>query len=207
MIGVEFKIRTLDFGETIVKLQIWDICGQEWGLPSSKYDRTQGVVVVYDITNPETFQKTQPWFGEIERYALSDVCSILVGNKTDLAIERKVDSLDAKKMADGCGARVIEVSACTGQNIEELFIRLTMDIFKKRKEVAETLPIFDETRYLMYVKYGVQICDTDWFALFCLNMKEESKITNSLLRLSKDLRKYIATFLLRLLASKSLRKL
>jgi len=187
-IGVDFKIRTLDVGEAIIKLQIWDIAGRERfrTIGCNQYRGAHGIMVVYDITHPETFANTQKWLQEIDRYADEEVSKILVGNKKDLASDRKVDISDAEEFADCLCLPFIEVSACTAENITELFVKLTMEIFDKRDDIE-----FDERHCRLNITYGVQMWDIGSFTLFCLNMKEEPKLTNSLLHLPKEVRQYI----------------
>jgi Ras-related protein Rab-1A len=85
-IGVDFKIKTVDIEGKRCKLQIWDTAGQERfrTITSSYYRGANGIIIVYDVTNEETFKEVKMWLNEIQRYAPADVCKMLVGNKIDL---------------------------------------------------------------------------------------------------------------------------
>uniref|UniRef100_A0A665SYY8 Ras-related protein Rab-35-like n=1 Tax=Echeneis naucrates TaxID=173247 RepID=A0A665SYY8_ECHNA len=77
-IGVDFKIRTVDIEGERVKLQIWDTAGQERfrTITSTYYRNTHGVIIVYDVTNPESFVNVKRWLNEISQNCDS-VCKIL----------------------------------------------------------------------------------------------------------------------------------
>ncbi len=125
-IGVDFKIRTLEVDGKIVKLQIWDTAGHELyrTITSSYYRGAHGIMLVFDITNPDTFQNLTLWLKEVENYAKDDVRKILVGTKSDLADKRKVAYADAVEYAKSHGMEYVETSAKTALNVELAFIDL-----------------------------------------------------------------------------------
>eukprot|EP01121_Diplochlamys_sp_Union-15-3_P013489 TRINITY_DN4191_c0_g1_i1.p1 TRINITY_DN4191_c0_g1~~TRINITY_DN4191_c0_g1_i1.p1 ORF type:complete len:209 (-),score=31.46 TRINITY_DN4191_c0_g1_i1:94-720(-) len=135
-IGVDFKIRTLDVNGATVKLQIWDTAGQERfrTITSSYYRGAHGIIVVYDITNQETFNNVQKWLQEIDRYACENVHKLLVGNKCDLVNERKVPFETAKEFADQLNLIFLETSAKNSTNVEEAFIKMAQTIKQKQEE-------------------------------------------------------------------------
>ncbi len=81
-IGVDFKVKQLDVDDRKYKLTIWDTAGQERfrTLTSSYYRGAQGVILVYDVSNRESFEHLQNWVSELDTYASSkDVIKIIVG--------------------------------------------------------------------------------------------------------------------------------
>lgn len=91
-IGVDFKIKSLTVDGQKVKTNIWDTAGQERfkNITVSYYKGAAGVMLVYDITDMESFNKLNEWLIEIEKNAPNDVYKILVGNKCDLSDQRAV---------------------------------------------------------------------------------------------------------------------
>ena len=85
-IGVDFKIRTIDLDGKTIKLQIWDTAGQERfrTISSTYYRGAHGIIVVYDVTNLDSFNNVKRWLTEIDKYARENVNKLLVGNKADL---------------------------------------------------------------------------------------------------------------------------
>lgn len=91
-IGVDFKIRNVEHEGKIIKLQIWDTAGQERfrTITCSYYRGAHGIIIVYDVTDRESFESVKYWMEEIDRYANESVISLLVGNKTDREEDRVI---------------------------------------------------------------------------------------------------------------------
>ena len=128
-IGVDFKIKTLDVDGKSVKLQIWDTAGQERfrNIISSYYRGAQGIMLVYDITDLESFQNLNSWLIEIEKNASKNVYKILVGNKCDMESERKVTVEQGKDFATQYGMKFFETSAKESTNVSDAFVAMTRE--------------------------------------------------------------------------------
>eukprot|EP00960_Hanusia_phi_P041574 755060-Hanusia_phi.AAC.6 len=131
-IGVDFfqKIRTLELDGKTIKLQIWDTAGQERfrTITSSYYRGAHGIIVVYDVTDQESFNNVKQWMNEIDRYANDKVNKMLVGNKCDLTAKKVVDYNTAKEFADQLGIPFLETSAKDSTNVEQAFITMAAEI-------------------------------------------------------------------------------
>jgi len=132
-IGVDFKIRTVDLDTKTIKLQIWDTAGQERfrTITSSYYRGAHGIIIVYDITDKESFDNVRQWLFEIDRYASESVCKLLVGNKSDLKNKRSVEFETAKGFADELNIPFLETSAKNATNVEQAFLTMAAQIKNK----------------------------------------------------------------------------
>ncbi|ESN96611.1 hypothetical protein HELRODRAFT_185092 [Helobdella robusta] len=132
-VGVDFKIQTLKLDGERIKLQIWDTAGQERyrTITSTYYRGTHGVIVVYDITNRESFLNIKKWLYEIDQNC-DYVPKILVGNKIDSCHE--VSREELKYLADYLNLPFIECSAKHNTNISEIFETLTKQVVKVKKD-------------------------------------------------------------------------
>ncbi|XP_076906762.1 ras-related protein RABD1-like isoform X2 [Bidens hawaiensis] len=124
-IGVDFKIRTVEQDGKTIKLQIWDTAGQERfrTITSSYYRGAHGIIIVYDVTEMESFNNVKQWLSEIDRYANESVCKLVVGNKCDL--------VENKAFADELGIPFLETSAKDSVNVEQAFLTMAAEIKKK----------------------------------------------------------------------------
>ncbi|XP_056347491.1 ras-related protein Rab-6A-like [Oenanthe melanoleuca] len=135
-IGIDFLSKTMYLEDRTVRLQLWDTAGQERFrslIPSYIRDSTIAVVV-YDITNLNSFQQTSKWIDDVRTERGSDVIIMLVGNKTDLADKRQITTEEGEQRAKELNVMFIETSAKTGYNVKQLFRR-----------VAAALPGMDST--------------------------------------------------------------
>ncbi|KAJ8356994.1 hypothetical protein SKAU_G00197880 [Synaphobranchus kaupii] len=125
-IGIDFLSKTMYLEDRTVRLQLWDTAGQERFrslIPSYIRDSTVAVVV-YDITNVNSFQQTSKWIDDVRTERGSDVIIMLVGNKTDLADKRQITIEEGEQRAKELNVMFIETSAKTGYNVKQLFRRV-----------------------------------------------------------------------------------
>ena len=116
----------------VLKLQLWDTGGQEiyQSLVTNFYRGGNGVLVVYDITDRDSFENLNSWLIEIEKNANKNVYKLLIGNKCDLEDKRKVTYQEGKDFATSNGMQFIETSAKADTKVKEAFELLTQEIIK-----------------------------------------------------------------------------
>ncbi|XP_059680595.1 ras-related protein Rab-41 isoform X2 [Gavia stellata] len=121
-IGIDFLSKTMYLEDRTIRLQLWDTAGQERFrslIPS--YIRDSAVaVIVFDITNLNSFQQTSKWIDDVRTERGSDVIIMLVGNKTDLADKRQITTEEGEQRAKELNVMFIETSAKTGYNVKQV---------------------------------------------------------------------------------------
>lgn len=132
--SVDFKTKNLTIDGKAIQLQVWDTAGQERfrTITSSFYRGAHGIIVVYDISDQATFNNVKLWMQEIQRYASAGVCRMLVGNKVDLSDRRVVEYNTAKEYADGLSIPFSETSSKTGQEVDKVFEKLSLEIMRQQ---------------------------------------------------------------------------
>ncbi|KAF7458686.1 Rab 5 [Cryptosporidium felis] len=131
-IGAAFMTQSVNVDEDYtVKFEIWDTAGQERyrSLAPMYYRGAAAAIVVYDITNSDTFQGAKSWISELQNINNGDIVVALVGNKYDLESNRAVDTEMVSNYAKEKGILHFETSAKTGYNVQNLF-----------EEIARKLP-------------------------------------------------------------------
>ena len=123
------------------KLKIYDTAGQEKyrSLIKKYYQGTDGIILVFDLTNENSFNKLKSWINEVSDNT-EKAQIILVGNKADL-IERKIDEETAENFAKQRDMKYIETSAKEGTNILLLFEELALDINKKKQNDSSVVEL------------------------------------------------------------------
>lgn len=141
-IGVDFKSKDINVNNMRVKLQIWDTAGHERfrTITTSYYRGAHGIVIVFDLTDRESYEHVERWLGEINKFAKENVLKFLIGNKSDLIDKRQVSFDEVNELATKLKILYTETSAKNSSNIEEFFqqatkIYLSKYDFKKDKEL------------------------------------------------------------------------
>ncbi|XP_063721201.1 ras-related protein Rab-3-like [Symsagittifera roscoffensis] len=137
-VGIDFKVKTVVRNNKRVKLQIWDTAGQERyrTITTAYYRGAMGFILMYDITNDDSFVSVQDWSTQIKTYSWDNAQVILVGNKCDMDAERIVKAQRGRDLADQLNIEFFETSAKENVNVKEVFDRL-VDIICER--MAESL--------------------------------------------------------------------
>lgn len=84
-IGIDFRVKVLNYDNKKIKLQIWDTTGQERfiNITNAYYRNAMLVLLVYDVTNMKSFENIKIWMHHVKEHASKDVIVMLVGNKSD----------------------------------------------------------------------------------------------------------------------------
>ncbi|KAF9687658.1 hypothetical protein SADUNF_Sadunf02G0116000 [Salix dunnii] len=179
-IGVDFKIRTVEQDGKTIKLQIFlsdlfniliAFCLAFSGILLGKKDLEQspavttvGHMVVYDVTDQESFNNVKQWLNEIDRYASDNVNKLLVGNKSDLTANRVVSYETAKAFADEIGIPFMETSAKDATNVEQAFMAMAAaikdsseDSLLNKRVAAARLELEEVLMSFLYLSIGSTI--------------------------------------------------
>ena len=134
-VGMDFQDKIIGIENKKVRLQVWDSAGQERfrNITKSYFQSSDGLLVVYDIADKESFEKISFWMNSIKNYAPENVKLILVGNKCDLVNERQVSFEEGENYAKKYNIKFFEASAKDGTNVNELFFYLANEIYQNDK--------------------------------------------------------------------------
>mmetsp|Transcript_19824 Transcript_19824/g.28510 ORF Transcript_19824/g.28510 Transcript_19824/m.28510 type:complete len:205 (+) Transcript_19824:121-735(+) len=122
-IGIDFKIKIINIGDMKVKLQIWDTAGQERfrTITVSYFKGAHAIMLVYDVTDRDTFDNIKNWVMEIKEYADPKVQILLVGNKCDCEADRAVSYEEGAALAASIRTNFFEVSAKENIRVAEAY--------------------------------------------------------------------------------------
>ena len=132
-LGVEFYTKYFEINKDYVMIEIWDTAGQEkfQSVTNSYYRGSQGALIVYDIANEESFNNIGKWLERANEKLNENAKIILVGNKIDLADQRKVQTETALEKAQELNMPLMETSALENKNIKEVFEMLLLYLYEE----------------------------------------------------------------------------
>lgn len=132
-LGIDFKIKMINLDNKIIKLQIWDTAGQERykTITKSFFRGSMAIILVYDTTNPTSFDNIRSWLLLIENNISNNVILVLVGSKTDLENQKIITTEMGQALADEYNMKFYETSSKSGLNVNELFIETTHSAYEK----------------------------------------------------------------------------
>ncbi|PWA15749.1 hypothetical protein CCH79_00008934 [Gambusia affinis] len=141
-VGIDFKVKTVYKNDKRIKLQIWDTAGQERyrTITTAYYRGAMGFILMYDITNEESFGAVQDWSTQIKTYSWDNAQVVLAGNKCDMEEERVVSVDSGRLLAEQLGFEFFETSAKDNINVKQTFERLVDLICDKMSESLDTDP-------------------------------------------------------------------
>ncbi|WOL14788.1 ras-related protein Rab-21 isoform X1 [Canna indica] len=140
-VQASYLTKRLVIGGVPVTLSIWDTAGQErfHALGPIYYRDADAALLVYDITDSDTFLRVRKWVKELQQMASRDIVMAIAGNKSDLVRSKKYDIQEAESYATSIGARLFVTSAKSGTGIDEVFLEIATRLLQKKKESTEGL--------------------------------------------------------------------
>ncbi len=131
--GVNLSKKQIKYKNINVKYILWDIAGQSKFQSMRKpfYTGSAGVLLVFDLTDPDSFHNVPHWYKDITGHLKRDLDGFILANKNDLVKERKVKGEDIQKMAEKLHLGYYETSAKTGEHIADVFQQMAELIYNK----------------------------------------------------------------------------
>jgi len=135
-IGIDFKIRTIEEEGKRLKLQIWDTAGQERfrTITTAYYRGAMGILLVYDVTDEQTFNNIRNWMRQIQQHASENVNKVLIGNKCDMLDKKVVETSRGQALADEFGIKFYETSAKKNMNVDQAFTDIARHVMLRLQE-------------------------------------------------------------------------
>jgi small GTP-binding protein len=137
-VGFEFVSFNVRVQDKIIKLQIWDTCGQEVyrSLISSFFRSASLAIVVYSIDTEDSFNNIEKWLNDIKTQSNPDIKIFLIGNKADLEDKRRLTKEQGEQLCrDHKLAFFMETSAKTGFNVQNVFIQVAKELYLQHEEI------------------------------------------------------------------------
>mmetsp|Transcript_404 Transcript_404/g.544 ORF Transcript_404/g.544 Transcript_404/m.544 type:complete len:217 (+) Transcript_404:73-723(+) len=133
-IGIDFQIKTIEIDGKRVKLLLWDTAGQErfHTITNAYYRGAHGVLLVYDVTDTNSFGNVTTWMNNIHQHADESISKILVANKCDMVHDRVVSVESGKALARDYNVPYFETSAKNDINVHEVFVAIAKDIIQRK---------------------------------------------------------------------------
>ena len=165
-VGFEFLTFNVKVEDQIIKLQIWDTCGQEVyrSLISSFYRSASLAIIVYSIDSEESFNNIEKWVNDIKTQSNPDIKLFLIGNKADLEDKREVTKESGENFSKEHKLTYFtETSAKTGFNVQNVFIEVAKELYLQHEELKSrvsrpgsmsTVPYVPETPNTVSLETG-----------------------------------------------------
>lgn len=140
-IGLDFKFKETTIIGEVCRIQIWDTAGQEKlkAVAASYYRNANGIAIIFDITNRESYDKLDFWINEATNNVPESTPFIIIGNKNDLVDQRKVSMEEARDFVTKRGYYYVETSAKTNKDdcVTKAFDQLVGEMLNKRNAQVE----------------------------------------------------------------------
>ena len=141
-IGIDKEIKHVKVGNDSYKMTLWDTAGQERFkcLPKKYYQNADGVLLLFDVTNEDTFNNVSNWMKDVKENSNKDgkeseIALYLIGNKIDKP-DRVISKETAETQAKSLGMKYFEVSCKINMNIPEVMARMIMECHMRTNHIG-----------------------------------------------------------------------
>ena len=136
-VGLEYFTKEEVIEDKVIRVKFWDTAGQEQykSLTRNFYRNSDGVIIVYDVTNKNSFYKVQEWVESVYDNTDKSVSMILIGNKTDLP--REVSKQEGERMAESFKIKYFETSAKENSGINESMMEIVSLVINNKKMIEK----------------------------------------------------------------------
>eukprot|EP00244_Chara_vulgaris_P014793 TRINITY_DN9513_c0_g1_i1.p1 TRINITY_DN9513_c0_g1~~TRINITY_DN9513_c0_g1_i1.p1 ORF type:complete len:203 (+),score=30.62 TRINITY_DN9513_c0_g1_i1:201-809(+) len=159
-IGAAFLTQTVAVNDATIKFEIWDTAGQEryHSLAPMYYRGAAAAIVVYDVTNVDSFTRAKNWVRELQRQGNPNLIIALAGNKVDLVAKRKIQIEEGQAYAEENGLFFMETSAKTAHNVNELFYEIARKLPRSNPAAQPTGIVLNQGANDRYQRRGSACC-------------------------------------------------
>ncbi|KAJ7548155.1 hypothetical protein O6H91_07G000300 [Diphasiastrum complanatum] len=150
-IQASYLTKRLNFNGAMVTLAIWDTAGQErfHALGPIYYRDADAALLVYDITDKDSFDRVKSWVKELRKMAPKDIILAIAGNKCDM--NSQVDLKDSERYAASIGSSHFNTSAKSNIGIEETFLDIARRVLEQKKALAENVPASTQRKTMVII--------------------------------------------------------
>jgi len=141
-IGIDIRLKQVQLDGKQIKVQLWDTAGQERfrAITTRHFHGVHGVCIVFDVTDRSTFSKIRSWIRMANDSLESDIPRVVLGNKIDLEGKRAVSFEEASEFCDRYGLEYVEVSAQSGENVQNVYFNLISKAFQEQRKHEKDKP-------------------------------------------------------------------
>ena len=139
-LGMDFIEKLRSIKKNVIKVKIWDTAGQERfrTITKSFYQQSQGIILVFDVTNKTSFDKIESWINSLKEKTQLNAVKILVANKIDDNDNRVITTEEGKDLAKLYNMDYYETSAKTRHNVNEMFDKVILNTYYALENIEKT---------------------------------------------------------------------
>ena len=145
--GIDLKTANLEIKNKNIRIQIWDTAGQEKykAITKNLFLKVMGAIIIFDITNEKSFNNLKNWVQMVKEECGPHMTIIIVGNKSDLIEQRKINEEEVIAYANKQKLDYIETSCKTGENVKKAVTILCEKILETKEINEDPSFILDNT--------------------------------------------------------------